>query len=117
MLVIVGIVVALAAPITWFVWLLIMRSAARGEFRPSLHGRVEVILGPHQGHRVSDEVLADLQGRVDEVVLDTLLELHRVDHGLAIIVRHDDVLGPVCLVRTSDGTELSLADFEARLRS
>jgi hypothetical protein len=115
--VILGVVVALLGPVGWFLWPLMARSAVRGDFRPSIQQRVELILGPHEGRQVSDEVLAELQRQVERVVRDTLIDLRRADDHLTITVRNDDVLGPVCRVRTGDEVEMSLADFEAQLRA
>ena len=112
-----GIVTVLVAAVGWFLGPLILRSAVRGDFRPSIQQRVELILGPHEGRQVSDEVLADLQGQVARVVSDTLIDFRGADDRLTVTVRNDDVLGPVCSVRTGDGTELSLAEFEAQFRA
>jgi hypothetical protein len=67
--------------------------------------------------QASPELLAELQREVELVVRDTLVDLHHSSDGLDVIVRNDDVLGPACFVRTADGVERSLADFEAMLRA
>ena len=114
--VILGVVVALLGPVGWFLWPLMARSAVRGDFRPSIQQRVELILGPYEGRQVSDQVLADLERQVQRVVSDALIDLHGANDDLTIIVRNDAVLGPVCRVRTGAGSELSLAEFEAQFR-
>jgi hypothetical protein len=98
-----------------FMWPRAFRATVRNEFRPSIYREVERVLAPFEGQQVSEAALAELQDQVERVVRETLFELHRPDEDLTILVKNDDVLGPVCVVRRADGREVSLAEFEAGL--
>jgi hypothetical protein len=111
-LILVGVVPVVVA----YHWFLLGRGAVLGEFRPSIHDRVEEILRPHEGARVSDAALVELQQRVDSAVRDVLIDLHHRDDELIVLVKNDEILGPVCFIKRRDGDEMSLADYERSLR-
>lgn len=109
------VVLALVVPVvSWFVWFFALRATVGNEFRPSMYQRVERILSPYEGQPASADLLEELQRKVEEVVLDTLVDLHHEAEDATVILRNDDLLGPVCFIRTSDGSECSLAEFESR---
>jgi hypothetical protein len=100
-----------------FYWPMLFGAAIRGEFRVSIYERVEKILRAHEGREASAEALLELEALVDRAARDAMLELGNPDDGLSFHVRNDDVLGPICVVKTADGLELSLAEFERRLQA
>jgi hypothetical protein len=62
-------------------------------------------------------VLAELKREIETVLRDTLVDLHREDSEITVVLKNDELLGPVCHVLTRDGRELSLAEFEVRLKT
>jgi hypothetical protein len=86
------------------------------DFGPSLVDRVELILGPHAGYQVSESALIELTRQVDRTVRDTLVDLHYEGEEITVLVKNDEVLGPVCLIRNAWGKQLPLAEFERGLR-
>jgi hypothetical protein len=106
----------LLAPVGWYSWPLLFKATAGGEFQPSLVARVQDVLDPHAGGPLSPPVISELQRQVDIVVRDTLVDLHREFDDLVVLVRNDD-LGPACFIAVNGEPALSLAEFEARLRT
>jgi hypothetical protein len=110
------ILVCVVPVVVGYHWFLLGRGALLGEFRPSIHDKVDEILRPHEGARVSDAALVELQQRVDSAVRDALIDLHRQDDKLIVLVKNDEILGPVCFIKCGEGDEIPLADYERSLR-
>jgi hypothetical protein len=82
---------------------------------PQLHARLERLLSPYEGAKLTAAARTALEAQADAEFRDALTGVGLVPTGWAIRLDQDELLGPVARVHGPSGQVLSVAELERHL--
>jgi hypothetical protein len=94
-----------------------LRSVHDGQFGPHLHDSIHELIEPYAGQQLPIGKLRDLERQAQRAFHDTLTGVGLVPTGWNLELMPDELLGPTPYVLGPNDERLTLAEFEAQLRT